>query len=100
MMEDLKHLGTVQVDRERLKMEAKTSVNWSAQFLSTLPGIPSGPAAFLGFTLRNTLLTSSLLTVSVRLSVGGDGVSLCLCLLKTCKKIIKLLSQVTADAAS
>lgn len=75
MMEDLKHFGTVQRDRERLKIEVKTSVNWSAQSLSILPGLPSCLAAFLGFTLRGIFLTSSLLTVSVRLSVGGAGVS-------------------------
>lgn len=34
------------------------------QCLSTLCGMSSGPAAFMGFTPQSTLLTSSVLTVS------------------------------------
>lgn len=70
MMADLRHLGMEQVDREMLKMEVNTSASWSAQSLNTLPGIPSGLAAFLGFTPRKTLLTSSALKENVRASVG------------------------------
>lgn len=33
--------------REGLKVSVKNVENWLAQALSTLPGTPSGPAAFL-----------------------------------------------------
>lgn len=68
-MADLKQLGMEQVDREMLKMEVNTSACWLAQSLNTLPGIPSGPAAFLRFTPRKALLTSSALKENVRASV-------------------------------
>ena len=45
----------------------------STQSLNVLPGIPSGLAAFLGFTLWSTILTSSVLTVSDRLLVVGSS---------------------------
>lgn len=39
MVADLRHLGTMQVNRERLKIEVNTSASWSAQSLNTLPDI-------------------------------------------------------------
>ena len=35
-------------DRKMLKILVRILVSWSAQALSTLPGTPLGPAAFLG----------------------------------------------------
>ena len=40
-------------------MSVRTSVSESAQSLSTRPGMLSGPAAFLGFTLSRVVLTSA-----------------------------------------
>ena len=45
MVVTLKHIGTTILLREVL-MSMKTSANWSAHPLSTLPGMLSGPAAF------------------------------------------------------
>jgi len=69
MVADMRLLGMEQVDRERLKMEVNTSASWSAQSLNTL----SGPAAFLGFTPRNALLTASVSRENVRASVGESA---------------------------
>ncbi|XP_039885795.1 piggyBac transposable element-derived protein 4-like [Simochromis diagramma] len=46
-------------------------VSWCAHALSTLPGTPSGPAAFLGFTARSTHLTSCSVTVSEAVQEPG-----------------------------
>lgn len=59
MVADLKHLGTMHCDSERLKMFVNASVSCSTQSLSTLPGTPSEPAAFLGLVLRSAHVTSS-----------------------------------------
>lgn len=42
--------------RKRLKIVVKTCANWSAQPLSTFPGTPSGPVAFLGLTFQSSHL--------------------------------------------
>ena len=58
-----------------MKMSVKTGASWSAHALSTFPGTPSGPVAFLGFTARSTRLTSSTTTVSGVVSEVGVGCS-------------------------
>ncbi|CAL8349580.1 unnamed protein product [Boreogadus saida] len=68
MVEDFRHAGMMACVRERLKIVVKTCESWSAQPLSTFPGIPSGPAAFLGLTPLSTRLTSCTPRVS-----GGAG---------------------------
>lgn len=55
----LKHAGMTAWLREVLKMSVRTSVRESAQSLSTIPGMLSGPAAFLGFTMSRVLRTSA-----------------------------------------
>ncbi len=55
----LKGVGTTEVARDSLKMEVNKPASWSAQDLRTRPVIPSGPAAFLTFTLLSSLQTSS-----------------------------------------
>ncbi len=60
MMTDfLKEVGTTEVARGSLKMDVNKPASWSAQDLRTRPVIPSGPAAFLTFTLFSSLQTSS-----------------------------------------
>ena len=54
---DFQQDGMVARDREILKILVRIPVSWSAQALSTFPGTPSGPAAFLGFTFLSVLLT-------------------------------------------
>lgn len=55
----LKHAGTHIVDSDRIKMVVKTSASSAAQYLSTRPGTPTGPAAFLGLMLqKHCLLTA------------------------------------------
>ena len=46
----LKHVGTTDLASERLNIVVNIGASWLAQVLSTLPGMPSGPAAFLVFT--------------------------------------------------
>ncbi len=58
-MDFLKEVGTTEVARDSLKIEVNKPASWSAHDLRTWPVIPSGPAAFLMFTLFSALRTSS-----------------------------------------
>ena len=73
-MDVLRHDGTLAWDNEELNMSARTSDSWSAQSFRILPGIPSGPKAFLGLTLCSVLLTSAVVMVMTGGS-SGEGVS-------------------------
>ena len=57
MVADFMQAGMVAWVRERLKILVRISESWSAHALSTFPGTPSGPAAFLGFTDLSAPLT-------------------------------------------
>ncbi len=59
MVDFLKHAGTTDRERERLKMSVKTPASWKAHILSTRPGIPSGPKAFRMFTHLKDRVTSA-----------------------------------------
>ena len=52
IMDDLKHAGTLDSNRERLNMFVKTSVSWSAHFFRMRPTTSSGPTAFLGLVFQ------------------------------------------------
>ncbi len=64
MMDFLKHEGTTDRERDRLKMSVKTPASWKAHALSTRPGIPSGPTALRMFTRLKDRVTSATESVS------------------------------------
>ncbi len=51
MVDFLKHEGTTDSERERLKMSVKTPASWNAHARSTEPGMLSGPTALRIFTV-------------------------------------------------
>ncbi len=71
IVEDFKPDGIEACVRERLKRFARTPESWSAHPSSTVPGMPSGPAAFRVFTVLSTRLTSCSWTVSGGASVAS-----------------------------
>ncbi len=64
MMDFLKHEGTTDRERDRLKISVKTPASWKAHALSTRPGIPSGPTALRMFTRLKDRVTSATESVS------------------------------------
>jgi len=74
MVDVLRPDGTLAWDTEVLNMSARTSDSWSAQSFRILPGITSGPKAFLGLTLCSVLLTTAVVMVKTGVS-SGEGVS-------------------------
>ncbi len=59
MVDILKHEGTTDSERDRLKMSVKTPASWKAHALSTRPGMPSGPTALRMFTRLKDRVTST-----------------------------------------
>ncbi|XP_037395037.1 uncharacterized protein LOC108423841 [Pygocentrus nattereri] len=72
MMEDLKQAGTWHDSREELKIPVKTGASSSAQCLKVAEDTESGPEALCGFSLLNSLFTSSSWTERAE---GADGQS-------------------------
>ncbi len=60
----LKHEGTTDRERDRLKMSVKTQASWKVHALSTRPGMPSGPTALRMFTRLKDRVTSATESVS------------------------------------
>ncbi len=58
MVDFLKHEGTTDRERERLKMSVKTPASWNAHAQSTWPEMPSGPTALWIFTRLKDRVTS------------------------------------------
>ncbi len=59
MVDFLKHEGTTDRERDRLKISVKTPASWKAHALSTRPGMPSGPTALRMFTRLKDRVTSA-----------------------------------------
>ncbi len=55
----LKHEGTTDRERDRLKMSVKTQASWKVHALSTRPGMPSGPTVLRMFTRLKDRVTSA-----------------------------------------
>ena len=98
---DFRQGGMTAWARERLKILVKVGASWLAHALSTLPGTPSGPAAFLGFTARNTRLTLCSCTVNGMVQepgVGGDKAGAGECCWDDPNRAKKLFSSSASDA--
>ncbi len=78
MVDFLKHEGTTDRERDRLKMSVKTPASWKACF-DTRPGIPSGPTALQMFTRLKDRVTSATESVSGLTSSAGRVSALCVC---------------------
>jgi len=80
------HVGTDDIERERLEMSVKTSASSEEQAFKARPGMLSGPAAFRGFLLK-TLLTSVEITVGKELcAASASRIPLCWLVLRVLKR--------------
>ncbi len=89
MMDFLKHEGTTDRERDRLKMSVKTPASWKAHALSTRPGIPSGPTALRMFTRLKDRVTSATESVSGLTSSAAAALMTPLSLIKRLKMFVQ-----------
>lgn len=73
VVEAFRHVGLVACVRERLKSLVRIPASWSVLALITTPGMPSGPAPFLGFTALKFFLTSCSWRERGRVMEPGGG---------------------------
>ncbi len=90
MVDFLKHEGTTERERERLKMSVKTPASWNAHALSTGPGMPSESTALRIFTCLKDRVTS--VTEMESALRGGNVHSSWFVPFKTCD-VVDALSQ-------
>ncbi len=79
MVDFLKHEGTTDRERDRLKISVKTPASWKAHALSTWPGMPSGPTALRMFTRLKDRVTSATESVSGLTSSAAAAAALSVC---------------------
>ncbi len=80
MVDFLKHAGTTDRERDRLKISVKTPASWKAHALSTRPGIPSWSLQLLRmFTRLKDRVTSATESVSALTSSAAASVQHSLC---------------------
>lgn len=100
MVADFRQEGTVACDRDWLNILVRTPESWYAQALSTFPSTPSGPGAFLGFTVASAHLTRCSWMVSGGLVFVEDSRGRVERGLLVSKRAKKLLSSSAEEASA
>ncbi len=95
MVDFLKHEGTTDRDRDRLKMSVKTLASWNAHTLSTRPGMPTGPTALRMFTsLKDRVTSTDRKGEWTHLLCSSHGSALCVCGVVSLERSIKSIKLI------